>query len=425
MDAPPSRHGILVPRATLWLFALLVLLPWLAVLRLARPPTPPTAPAAPRATPAAAAADSAFVQTCHPGPWGDLQFSRIVIEPPESQIGRDRLVPQPTLWYFKGYTAATLAELWRAAGATDSQVRTVTDPAQWQPAPDGPLLRPTADFVLSLTEATRGQIYSALAQIPENGAHADPYRFRADAADEWFRHSGLSPATIDLIKRLVYRRGTSLVFSDPNLVLATLPTLAERTRLIKTLSRKSTLLVKLRISPDTDIEALDAYWGRRQRTKDIQPLLQSLVREGGTATIDLAHLLPRLPRSLLYTYPAPDENGSSTFLDCHWTVLNFYNPIPDDRYQHLEAVTEAFARDYYSVTGPRTYGDILMFARPDGSVIHSCLYLADDIVFTKNGASTSSPWILMSLPDVVAFYPAAVPLDIQTYRAKAAAMPGM
>lgn len=421
MDAPPSRPGMLVPRSVLWLFALLVLLPWLAVLRLARPQSPPTAPPATRA---AATTDSAYVHQCRPGPWGDLQFSRIVVEPPESQIGRDQLVPQPTLWYFKGYTAATLAELWRSAGATESQVRTVTDAAQWQPAPAGPLLRPTADFVLSLTEDARAKIYTALAQIPENGAHADPYRFRADAADEWFRHSELSPETIDLIKRLVYRRGTSLIFSDQNLVLATLPTLAERTRLIKTLSRKSTLLVKLRISPDTDIEALDAYWGRRQRTKDIQPLLQSLVREGGTATIDLVHLLPRLPRSLLYTYPAAEDDGSTTFLDCHWTVLNFYNPVPDDRYQHLEAVTQAFARDYYPVTGPRTYGDILMFARPDGSVIHSCLYLADDIVFTKNGASTSSPWILMSLPDVIAFYPADVPLDIQTYRAKAAPAPG-
>lgn len=422
MDAPPSRPGLIVPRSALWLFALLVLCPWLVVLRFARPAASSTATQAPRAP--ATAGDSTFVHQCRPGPWGDLQFNRIVIEPPESQIQPAQLVPQPTLWYFKGSTAATLAELWRSAGATESQVRTVTDPAQWQPAPDGPLLRPAADFVLSLTEETRSRIYTALALIPENGAHADPFRFRADAADEWFKHSELAPETIDLIKRLVYRRGNSLLFSDQNLVLATLRTLAERTRLIKTLSRKSTLLVKLRISPDTDIETLDAYWGRRQRTKDIQPLLQSLVREGGTATIDLVHLLPRLPRSLLYTYPAAEENGSTTFLDCHWTVLNFYNPVPDDRYQHLDAVTQAFARDYYTVTGSRTYGDILMFARPDGSVVHSCLYLADDIVFTKNGASANSPWILMSLPDVVAFYPDTEPLDIQTYRAKAALVPG-
>jgi hypothetical protein len=68
--------------------------------------------------------------------------------------------------------------------------------------------------------------------------------------------------------------------------------------------------------------------------------------------------------------------------------------------------------------GKPTFGDIIMFTKPDGSIIHSCVFIADDIVYTKNGASPNAPWILMSLSDVVAFYPSNEPLDIQYYRAK-------
>jgi hypothetical protein len=71
--------------------------------------------------------------------------------------------------------------------------------------------------------------------------------------------------------------------------------------LIKTLARKSTLMVKLRINANTDIDMLDTYWGRGQRAKDIKPLLQSLVREGNGTTIDIIHLLPaRAPLPALH-----------------------------------------------------------------------------------------------------------------------------
>jgi hypothetical protein len=178
------------------------------------------------------------------------------------------------------------------------------------------------------------------------------------------------------------------------------------------------MLVKLRINAGSDIDALDDYWSRGQRAKDIKPLLQSLVRDGSSSSIDIIHLLPRVPRSLLYTYPSPTEPGSRTYLDCHWTVLNFFNSRPDDRYKDLEAVTVAFLNNYYPVSGKPTFGDIIMFAKPDGSIIHSCVFIADDIVYTKNGASPNAPWILMSLGDVIAFYPSNEDLDLQYYRAK-------
>lgn len=410
-----------LPKTAIWIFAGLIVLPWLVLLyvggKWSRSATPAAEP--PAAT--APAENANFVYHCKAGPWGEVQYNRIVIEPPETLINAAQSTPRLAKWSFTGYTPESLVALLRSAGLTAAQLAWAAAPANWEKTATALCLHPDRDFIISLSETSRAILYTALAEFEENPDQNDPYRFRADAADEWFDHSELRPETIALVKQLLYRRGTSLLFSDMSVVLPTLPSLQERTRLIKTLARKSTLLVKLRIRANSNIDALDDYWGRGQRGKDIKPLLQSLVREGGNGTtIDIIHLLPRIPRSLLYTYPSPAEPGARTYLDCHWTVLNFFNVTPDDRFQKIDAVTAAFVNDYYPVTGAPTLGDILLFAKPNGAVIHSCVYIADDIVYTKNGASPNAPWILMTLSDVVAFYPSREPLDIQYYRVKPA-----
>lgn len=419
--APVTLH---LSYKTLSLLALLLIVPWGVLLVLShRHEAEPTQPAAPTAEPAPENSGNAV--TVKTGPWGELTYNRIVIEPPESLIRAVYSAPRQTVWIFKQWKADTFDALINSAALTPEQRQYATNPANREVSGGDIILRPPAAFIEGLSAESRAIIYTALSEFPENPDQHDPYRFRAEAADEWFRHSDLPDHTVALVKKLLYRRGNSLVFSDQAFVLSRIPSLHERVRLIKTLARKSTLLVKLRIRASSDIEALDNYWGRGQRAKDIQPLLQSLVRDGTGTTIDIIHLLPRLPRSLLYTYPAVTDPGSTSYLDCHWTVLNFFNALPDNRYEQLDAVTAAFLNDYYPVTGQPTFGDVIMFAKPDGSIIHSCVYIAADIVFTKNGASPNAPWILMSLSDVEAFYPSEETLDLQYFRLKSYDRPAM
>ena len=54
--------------------------------------------------------------------------------------------------------------------------------------------------------------------------------------------------------------------------------------------------------------------------------------------------------------------------------------------------------------GQPQYGDVLMLSLPDGSIVHSAVYLADDIVFTKNGDTSVHPWMLSRIPDMLAQY---------------------
>ena len=75
-------------------------------------------------------------------------------------------------------------------------------------------------------------------------------------------------------------------------------------------------------------------------------------------------------------------------------------------------------RDYAEVNGSPVMGDVLVLSRADGEVIHSCVYLAADLVFTKNGQSHSVPWTITTLPDVQAFYPYEPELSIRVFRRK-------
>jgi hypothetical protein len=405
-----------------------LLLPWLVVLWLLRS-TPPPAPAAksseavgsttvrPASVPAASSGTANATGVKLPaGPWGELEYTRIVIEPPEDYVPTEYIKPDALRWIFKGYSSEKLSALWQQAGLTPAQQQEIARTTK--SAADGIVIEPAVEFVVGLTPQARAVIYGALAEFPENRPQNEPYRLRTDAAQDWFEGSGLSPEILTFTKSLLYERKGTVFFSDDDVVLPRIDSRAERVRFIKTLSRKSTLLVSLVVRPDTDAEAIARYWGRGRRSKDIEPLVQSLVRKPRGGSIDLVHLLPPFPRSLLYTYPLPSENPADAAHDCHWTALNFFNDKPDERLANIDFVKQTLLTSYYPVAGEPTMGDVIVLIRPDGVAVHSCIYLAADIVFTKNGAAYSVPWVFSTLDSVVAYYSLNTPLEIRRYRPK-------
>jgi len=349
-----------------------------------------------------------------PGPWGDLEYVRIVIEPPDDFMASD-YTTAPARWNFAGYDEARLSALIRQAVPAGPLRDQLLDPRIRETTAESIVLKPANGTVEALSTESRTLLYNTLANLPGNELQTEPFRFRADMLDEWFEGSGIRADVGERIRKLLYPRGNALLFSDPGLVLPMLATPAERVLLVKTLARKSTLLVRLRVGPDSDINRIAEYWSNGRRRKDIRPLLLSLARQPGGMTIDLAHLLPRLARGLLYTYPSPDL-PTDLSPDCHWTSMNFFNDPPDDRMADLEYLKARLIVDYVEIQSEPMMGDIVMMTRPDGTAVHSCVYLADNIVFTKNGQSATVPWLLSTLPDLQAFYPTNPPLQNRIYR---------
>ena len=355
---------------------------------------------------------------CKPGPWGDLECTKIRIEPPDEFISTSDYAPNPLRWVLKNFSKKQLDELLESAHLDASQRKTLLAKAKKDPSINGWVIAPDEGLVWKLKPDQRSIIYSTLSVFPENPSQYEPFRFRAETADEWFEESDLLPETISLVKNLLYQRGTSLLFSDFDLVLPLLASNAEKKKLLKTLSRKSTLLIKLMVNKDSDLPALVRYWGKGGRSKDLEPLLRSLSNVPGGQEIDLNHLLTAFARMRMYTYPVPSDDPTASRHDCYWTCMNFFSRHVDDRFADVKYVKQILESDYYPIPSNPLFGDLMFLTKPNGEAVHAAVYIADDILFTKNGASYSSPWILMSLKDIIAFYPSNLPLQVRVYRSK-------
>ena len=353
----------------------------------------------------------------HPGPWGQVEFARIYLEPADAFIPVDAHFFGTTRWFFENYTRETLGAFFGRCGLSAAQHTELMDPAIWTVETNGILVLPRDELVLGLAAPARAQIYSVLAQSRQNILELWPFRARSGTFDDWFEGNGLSPGTIKLLKQLVYTRGPSLCFSDLPIVFPRIATDEERRRLMKTLAHTPALLMKLKINPDSDADALADYWAKGWRSKDIQILLESLKKIPGGTTLDVAHLLTPFARKRLYTYPIPPANRSETMPNCFWTAMNFYNDTPDDRFYDRPTWEHELEQNYTEVSEP-TFGDLIFFETVDGLLIHACVYVADDVVFTKNGDSYCHPWILMKWDDLVADYAMNDRLKVRIFRPK-------
>jgi hypothetical protein len=417
-DRSLSLH---VPRYAIWAVGILLVAPWLVVGALFLRPARETATSA-RISPAtvqtAPTGSSPTDVVLHPGPWGEISGFRIMIEPPEEFILSNYTSSSLQPWMFKGYTEEKLTALLRSAGLTNAQFATLANAAKHEIKPGAIVVRPDAALIRDLSPAARSVLYAALGEFPDNFSQYNPYRLRTSLAASWFDNAELPEDAVALTKKLLYQRGTATCFSDEDIVLPLIEDRSDRVKYLKALSRKSALMVFLHVKPGQDVEALANYWGRGGRSKDLRPLLQSIARRPEGGMVDILHLVPRFARLLAYTYPLPSEKPSDANHDCHWTSFNFQNDTPDERFSDINYVRQVLSEQYYPVPGDPMLGDLIMFVRADGVVVHSCVFIADDVVFTKNGPAFSIPWLLSSLADVQAFYAAIPGVEMRRFRAR-------
>jgi hypothetical protein len=144
-----------------------------------------------------------------------------------------------------------------------------------------------------------------------------------------------------------------------------------------------------------------------------------IIDTDGIEALPLSHMLPALVRKLLYTYPSLDMGKNGILPDCHWTSLNFFNYDPHEYLLDSRLATSAVLEKFEPVNPPYKYGDILFFlSNATGDAYHSCVYLADNLVFTKNGRNLLSPWLIMKREDVEKIYLYRGDGKIQGFRRK-------
>jgi hypothetical protein len=166
------------------------------------------------------------------------------------------------------------------------------------------------------------------------------------------------------------------------------------------------VLVRLSVADPGEVEALADYWGRGGRRIDLRPLLESVAGAGPDASIDIVHLLPTFARHHLYRYPkvSTADYDKPLLANCLWTALNFFRNVPEDRFLDVNVALETLKREYYVVEHGYQLGDIIGFVDDEGDLFHVAVYLADDLVFTKNGTSPMAPWTIVSTDYLKGYY---------------------
>jgi len=87
-----------------------------------------------------------------------------------------------------------------------------------------------------------------------------------------------------------------------------------------------------------------------------------------------------------------------------FTAINFFNDAPDTNlFDHTYAKT-ILDNEFLPASGQPTYGDLVAVSGHSGAVIHLCVYIAKDFVFTKNGLDCAQPGVLMRMTDMLRCY---------------------
>lgn len=352
-------------------------------------------------------------------PWGELIKVDLEVEQPDEYVAFEPISNRVAKWFFPDQTILQTRDRLTAAGLDAKQIESALAPTNARTALGETVITPSDELIHSLNPAVRKNLYTDLAQFDRNRYMRFPYCFMTNRAAVFFAKSGVTPDIISQVTALTYERNGNFYFSDVETVLNKIPTSEARFLFFKTLSRSSVVMARLRVRPETDIDKLVGYWSGNKfvRQKDLKPLLESVKRRDEGGTVSLVYLLPPFARERLYTTPLPSSPGDPN-MDCHWTAMNFFNIEPDFHFSDLSYTAAYVKTNYYQVAQPSSYGDIVFLLDNNGNAIHSAVYIADDIVFTKNGNNYAQPWVLMRLPDLLALYSVTDVPRMASYRRK-------
>src|SRR6185503_21046077 len=346
---------------------------------------------------------------------GTFEYTRLPLGEPDDLLP-DVRVPLPApRWFFAGYTGAQLKRLFRTSDLTDEQLAWLTDPAHWEPDRGGMYITPPLDLVAGLSRRARDQIYAVLAGSPVNSPQYYPFCFPMNAVEDRLADCGLTTNTWEVLGSLLYGHEGTVCFAD-GAVAQHLLTTEEFRSLVKALNREPTFLMRLMVNKDSDIDQLLRYWSKGGSSRQLKPMLESMAKVPGGAGINVHYLLPPFARQRLYAYALASTNSAKTRANCFWTAMNFFNEQPDERFLDPENVLRVLRTEYHVPEGGRAFGDVLCLMDAKEEPVHMCVYIADDVVFTKNGIDDRQPWVLMKICDMLVEYASTSGLKVVTLR---------
>jgi hypothetical protein len=350
-------------------------------------------------------------QRCAPGPWGRIVYDYSMIEMTPVPLKQAQENPSATEWKLQVSSPEAVRQQLLAAHFTPEQTQTLL--ATLTPIAGGYVLHPSDTFILAMHPEVRRIWYAVLAGEPGNPEYNLPPRFRQRTKLTWLQDADVDSHALAMVQRLSFKAGNMHIMADMSLLRRNVSDPDTLQRLTCVLSRENTILTYLLIGPEDNLDQLAEYWGYPDRQDAVRTLLRTTQRSGFDRPIPVSMLLPRFARDRVHRYW---RAGDPPWPDCHYTALNFFNDNPDENSTDPTHISAVLDRDYRLVTTAPQLGDIVLFIRGANTSIHACNYIADDIVFTKNGGALGRPWMLARLPDIMEYYSYPSPVRISFLR---------
>ncbi|MEY4033285.1 MAG: hypothetical protein RL492_479 [Verrucomicrobiota bacterium] len=363
------------------------------------------------------AAHAEPVWKAKPGPWGDLEVRTVYLEAPDSILAAVAKPNSVTRWVFEQTTETAVRDTLRRCDVPAAVADRLLTPARRVVSGNVLSLYPSVDDLTALTPASRSLLYQELAKSAANEYQRDPVYILGGDLEDWLMDAGLSEAQKELFRKLIWKRGEAMVFSDIQALLTLAKNSDEVRATFRAVTRVRCLLVELELPLKTDRRQFIDYWAAGQTDAPRLTFVNAITQRRAPQTVDITHFLPSLLRQRAYTFPEMELGLKGRFPDCHWTSLNFFNLTPKDYYLDTRLAAAQLVENYNTVEPPYKYGDVLCFLE-NGEGLHTCVYIADDIVLTKNGDSILAPWALMQIKDVESIYRRSPATRIQGFRLK-------
>lgn len=339
------------------------------------------------------------LHSCRPGPWGRLDYFHMNIEAPESFITESSIPPQQTVWRFVGMSAAETSDFFKSLELAPELLDELFKRSGLYTSDMETRILPSANLILGLSPSQRQKLYAVARPWRDSGIFFKPIIVEYNTVEQWFAGLNLPAHIPALIQKTAYPQGSGTAFSDVPFLLSQMETEEQSRNFLKALTRTRSIVLRLRIDPADDLAAVAAYWSSGGQYKDALPLLNSVARTDGVATLDVTHFLPPLARKYLYTFPNPSAGFSGRFPGGFWTAFNFFEFWPEEETPwDSKGIEDRLRKQFTLAKDLGKFGDLIVLRDPnDGSPMHACVYIADDIVYTKNGASVFRPWTMMTL----------------------------
>ncbi|MFT5469074.1 MAG: hypothetical protein ACI8UO_004189 [Verrucomicrobiales bacterium] len=356
-----------------------------------------------------------------PGPWGQIEFYETILEVPDRSI-KPPFLTTHTEWIFEGRDRAGAEALMKTSELTTELLALIKPDQLWSVTEQGAKLIPPDALILGLTDQMRLSLYGELENRPKGQFMF--HTFGIERGDFRAMASDLPAEIVELVQRLSYPLGDLRQITDTPFLLSQIDDLQLQRKVVRALCRTRSIIPRLRIGPEADIESLARYWSGPNPDSDLRPLLQSVRDEPGAEFIDVIHLLPPLPRKYIASYTNYRDTFYTENPDCFWAALNFFEPQPNQRiHDNLPVLFYVTPDKFESIPDkpPFAFGDTFILQNQTEGFIHAYVHIADDLVFTKNGNSLLYPWLIMRREDMLARYSLHQNVEVHVFRRRRAA----